>query len=115
MFDLKLFEYERGVSLCQKGWQFSFELIAGRNVKDLSLENVYLILVHQKGWQFSCHLMTGRKVKDLSLECFTSYCLSTKVYTKRWQISCPLITGRNVKDSSLEMFYLDCKLRENKC
>ena len=54
MLNLILFEYERGVSLHQKGWQFSWHLITGRNVKDLSLENVDLILfklesLHQKG------------------------------------------------------------------
>ena len=45
MLNLVLFEFERGVSfLYQKGWQFSWHLITGRNVKDLSLENVELIL-----------------------------------------------------------------------
>ena len=83
MLDLILFEYERGVSLYQKGWQFSCHIITGRNVKDLSLENVYLIFLSKKaytkkGCQFSCHLVTGRKVKDLSLECFTSYYFSMK-------------------------------------
>ena len=68
MFDLILFEYERGVSLTKRGGSS-----AGRNVKDLSLENVDLILfkiesLYQKGCYFSCHLMTGRNVKDLSLE-----------------------------------------------
>ena len=51
MLDLILFDYERGVSLYQKGWQFCCQLIAGRNVKDLSLENVYLI-----------HVFLGRKL-----------------------------------------------------
>ena len=54
-------------------------LITGRNVKDLSLENVDLILfeyesLYLKVWQFSCHLIRSRNVKDLSLEsgkCFT--------------------------------------------
>ena len=73
MLDLILFEYERDVSLYQKGWQFSWHLITGIYVKDLSLENVDLILfklesLYQKGCKFSCHLMTGRNVKDLSLE-----------------------------------------------
>ena len=62
-------------------------LKTGRNVKDLSLENVYLILfeyenLYLKVWQFSCHLIIGRIVKDLSLEsgkCFTSFCLSAKI------------------------------------
>ena len=59
-------------------------LITGRNVKDLSLENVDLILFHFeceslyiKAWQFSCHLLIGRNAKDLSLEsgkCFASFC-----------------------------------------
>ena len=46
--------------------------MTGRNVKDLSLENVYLIILGlkfiPKGWQFCCHPITGRNVKDLSLE-----------------------------------------------
>ena len=62
-------------------------LITDRNVKDLSLENVDLILfeyesLYLKVWQFSCHLIIGRNVKDLSLEsgkCFTSFCLITKI------------------------------------
>ena len=62
-------------------------LITCRNVKDLSLENVDLILVeyeslYLKVRQFGCHLIIGRNVKDLSLEsgkCFTSFCLSTKI------------------------------------
>ena len=53
-----------------------------RNVKHLSLENVYRILLstkisvrlYQKGWQFSSHLITGINVKHLSLENVTSYC-----------------------------------------
>ena len=62
-------------------------LVTGRNVKDLSLKNVDLILfgyesLYHKAWQFSCHLLMGRNVKDLSLEsgkCFTSFYLSTKI------------------------------------
>ena len=62
-------------------------LIIGRNVKDLSLENVNLKLfeyesLYLKVWQISCHLIIGRNVKDLSLEsgkCFTSFILSTKI------------------------------------
>ena len=42
-----MFEYKRGVSLYQKGWQFSCQLIAGRNVKDLSLKQ-YLIFLGRK-------------------------------------------------------------------
>ena len=61
-------------------------LITSRNVKDLSLKNVDLILFEHESlylnvWQFSCHLIIGRNVKDLSLEsgkCLTSFCLSTK-------------------------------------
>ena len=63
-------------------------LITGRNVKDLSLENVDLIWfeyesLYLKVWQFSCHLIIGRTVKDLSLKSgksFTSFCLSTKIH-----------------------------------
>ena len=63
------------------------QLITGRNVKDLSLENIDPILfeyesLYLKIWQFSCHLIIGRKVNDLSLEsgkCFTLFCLSTKI------------------------------------
>ena len=48
----------------------------GRNVKDLSPENDYLVLILyenkckfiSKGIQFSCHLKTGRNVKDFSPE-----------------------------------------------
>ena len=62
-------------------------LITGRNVKDLSLENVELIFfeyesLYLKAWQFSCHLIIGRNFKAKSLEsgkCFTSFCLSTKI------------------------------------
>ena len=76
MFTSYCFSMKISVSLYQKGWQFSCHLITGRNVNDLSPENVYLILfsmkisvsLYQKGWQFSCHLITGRNVKDLSPE-----------------------------------------------
>ena len=48
MFEKKLTSYsfstKISVNLYQKGWQFSCHLIIGRNVKDLSLENVDLIL-----------------------------------------------------------------------
>ena len=62
-------------------------LITGRNVKNLSLENVDLILfeyesLYLKAWQFSCHLIIGRNGKDLSLESgknLTSFCLSAKI------------------------------------
>ena len=61
-------------------------LITGRNVKDLSLENVDLILFEYESlWQFSSHLIIGRNVKDLSLESgksFTSYCFSKKICLK---------------------------------
>ena len=61
-------------------------LITGRNVKDLSLENVDLILfeyesLYLKAWQFSCHIIIGRNVKDLSLEsgkCLTSFSFEYK-------------------------------------
>ena len=61
-------------------------LITGRNVKDISLENVDLILFEYESLyfnvlKFSCHLIIGRTVKDLSLEsgkCFTAFCLNTK-------------------------------------
>ena len=67
------------VSLYKKGWQFSCHLITGINVKDVSPENVYLILfkyenkcvsLYQKGRQLSCHLIIGRNIKELSLEHF---------------------------------------------
>ena len=45
MFTSYYFNTKISVSLYQKGWQFSCHLIAGRNVKDLSLENVHLILL----------------------------------------------------------------------
>ena len=62
-------------------------LITGRNVKDLALENVDLILfeyecLYLKAWQFSYHIIIGRNVKDLLLEsgqCFASFCLSAKI------------------------------------
>ena len=56
-----------------KGVAVQLPLITGRNIKDLSLENVDLIAcklerLYKKRWQFSCHLITCRNVKDLSLE-----------------------------------------------
>ena len=62
--------------LTQKGWQFTCHLLTDRNVKHLSLENVYLISflyennvrLYQKGWQFTCHLKSGKNVKHLSLQ-----------------------------------------------
>ena len=39
-----LTSYFNDKSLYQMGWQFSCHLITGRNVKDLSLENVDLML-----------------------------------------------------------------------
>ena len=53
------------------GWQFSCQIITGRNDQDLSLENDNLIFLYeslyQKGRQFSFHLIAGRNVKELSL------------------------------------------------
>ena len=40
-------------SLYQKGWQFNCHLITGRNVKDLSPENVNLVMFEYKSkWKF---------------------------------------------------------------
>ena len=44
MFTSYCFSTKIIVNLYQKGWQFSCHLKSGRNVKDLSPENVYLIL-----------------------------------------------------------------------
>ena len=44
MFTSYCFSMIINVSLYQKRWQFSCHLITGRNVKDLSPENVNLIL-----------------------------------------------------------------------
>ena len=74
IFNLKLYFNEISVRLYHKGLQFSCNLLTGRNVMHLSLENDYLILfctkisvrLYQKGWQFSGHLITGRNVKHLS-------------------------------------------------
>ena len=43
--------FSTNISVClyQKGWQFSCHMITSRRVKDLSLENVYLILFIPKG------------------------------------------------------------------
>ena len=74
------------------------------------------------GWQFSCHLKTGRNVKDLSPEnvlqhivLYENKCkfipkyISFKLeslYQKRCLFSCHLMTRRNVKDLSQENVYL---------
>ena len=88
MFTSYCFSTKIIINLYQKGWQFSCHLKADRNVKDLSPENVYLILfkyenkcvsLYQKGWQFSCHLVIGRNVKDLSLENVHFTCFSSKI------------------------------------
>ena len=70
-----MFLYENKCKVIPFGWQFSCHLITGRNVKHLSLGNVYLIILeqkserlYQKGWQFTCHLITGINVNDLSNE-----------------------------------------------
>ena len=48
MFTSYCFSTKISASLYQKGWQFSCHLIIGRNVSDLSLENVHLILSSSK-------------------------------------------------------------------
>ena len=54
------------LSLNQKGWQFSCHLITCRNVKDLSPENVYLVLfrvgVIKIVIVINCNLITFSKV-----------------------------------------------------
>ena len=44
MFTSYSLSTEISVSLYQKGWQFSYHLIIGRNVKVFLLENVHLTL-----------------------------------------------------------------------
>ena len=46
--NLILFKYEISVRLFHKGCQLSCHLITGRNVKHLSLEKVYLIVLERK-------------------------------------------------------------------
>ena len=59
------------------------------------------VSLHHKGWHFSCHLTTGRNVEDLSLENVLPqivYC--TKISVSLYHMKCHHITGRNVKDLS---------------
>ena len=70
--------------LYQKGWQSSCHLITGRNVKDLSLQNVlpHIDLVGKfipKGVAFQPPHTNRYKCKGfMTGKCFTSYCFSTK-------------------------------------
>ena len=108
------FSMKISVRLYQKELRFSCHLLTFRNVKHLSMENVYPILfktkisvrLYQKGWQFNCHLITGRNVSIYYWKMLPSYCFGTKIsvgfYQKRWQLSWHLITGRNVNLLLLE-------------
>ena len=75
--------------------------------------------LYQKGWHFTCHLKTGRNVKHLSLENvyvkLFSMKISVRLYQKGWQFICNLRTGRNVTHLSLENVYLKLIKYENKC
>ena len=53
MFTSYCFTMKISGSLYQKRWQLSCHLITGKNVKDLSPENVYLILFYYENkWKF---------------------------------------------------------------
>ena len=97
------------LNLYHKEWQFSCHLTKGRNIKDLSVENLLphkiRVSFYHKEWQFSCHHISGRNDKDLSLKNVSLqivYCTKIKfnvsLYHKGRQFSCHLITSSYVKD-----------------
>ena len=124
MLDLILFEYERGVYqvyvYTKRGLQFSCQLIAGRNVKDLSLENVYLIFLVRKliPKGLAVQLPPNNRLKGKGFITGIFYLILFKyesLYQRDGSSAATSLQIEMLRTYYGKTFYLDCKLCENKC